>query len=134
MKILKHLTYVLLLSTAFVACKKDKASSENPAATKFHGKWVGTFGFDEDVTGYFFSLNVEPGGVIQELNFSGVATGEGTWKIEGNTLKGNYKMKFSPFNEYSVVAIINQTTGKMEGSWGYDGNGTTGGKMLLEKK
>ena len=134
MKFLKHLTYVLLLSTAFLACKKDKASSENPAATKFYGKWVGSFGFDEDVTGYFFSVNVKPDGVFQELNSSSVAKGEGTWKIEGNILRGNYKMKFSPFNEYTVLATINASTGKMEGSWGYDGDGTDGGKILLEKQ
>ena len=134
MKYLKHLTYVLLLSTAFVACKKDKASTENPGAVKFQGKWTGTFGFDSENAGYFFSLNVKPDGTFQELNSSGVAKGEGSWKIEGNTLRGNYKMKFSPFNEYTVLPIINTATGKMEGSWGYDDDGTDGGKILLDKQ
>ena len=63
-----------------------------------------------------------------------MAKGEGTYKIKGNTLKGTYKMKFSPFNQYSVIATINPTTGKIEGSWGYDDSGDDGGKILLSKQ
>lgn len=135
MKILKHFASVLLLSTIFLACKKDNnGPSTDPNATKFIGKWVGTYGFDSDVSGYFFALNIKSDGVIQELNSSGVAKGEGTWTMQGNTLKGTYKMKFSPFNEYSVLATVNTSTGKIEGSWGYDDNGADGGKMLLSKQ
>jgi len=135
MKILKNLAYVLLLSTAFVACKKDKASTSNdPNAQKFFGKWVGTYGFDSDVTGYYFSLNIKSDGTFQELNSSGVAKGQGSWTMQGNTLRGNYKMLFSPYNEYTVLATVNSTTGKIEGSWGYDGSGTDGGKILLVKQ
>jgi hypothetical protein len=43
-------------------------------------------------------------------------------------------MKFSPFNEYTVLATVNSATGKIEGSWGYDDDGADGGKILLVKQ
>ena len=135
MKILKHFASVLLLSTIFLACNKDNDGPKtDPNAAKFFGKWVGTYGFDSDVPGYFFALNIKSDGVIQELNSSGVAKGEGSWTIQGSTLKGVYKMKFSPFNEYSVLATVNSATGKIEGTWGFDSNGADGGKILLTKQ
>jgi hypothetical protein len=54
--------------------------------------------------------------------------------VQGSTLKGTYKMLFSPFNEYCVLVTHNQSTGKIEGSWGYDKNGSDGGKILLAKQ
>jgi hypothetical protein len=135
MKFFKRLAVVLLIASVFTACKKDKdSSSSNSEAQQFYGKWVGTYGFDNDVPAYFFSLNIASDGSIQELNSSGVAKGQGTWKVTGSTLKGTYKMLFSPYNEYSVIATINSSTGKMEGSWGYDDNGSDGGKILLSKQ
>jgi len=136
MKLLKCFAFVLLLSTAFVACKKDNdgisSTPPNPSASPFTGKWIGKFGFNDETPNAFFSLNIKSNGEIQELNSSGVAKGKGTYTIEGSVLKGTYKMVFSPFNEYSVIATVN-AAGKMEGSWGYDKNGTDGGKILLSK-
>ena len=135
MKLLKSTALVLFFATLFVACKKDKDQpSDAITAIPFMGKWTGTYGFDNETPGYFFSLNIKSGGVIQELNSSGVAKGEGTYKMQGNTLKGTYKMKFSPYNQYSVIAVINPTTGKIEGTWGYDDSGNDGGKILLSKQ
>jgi len=135
MRSLKSFALLLILSTAFLACKKDKDESSNQAGSEsFMGKWTGTYGFDNDFPGYFFSLNIKSDGVIQELNSSGVAKGEGTWTMQGSALKGVYKMKFSPYNEYSVIATFNPATGKIEGTWGYDNNGADGGKILLAKQ
>ena len=132
---IKRLAFVVLLASAFTACKKEKdALSSNPEAQKYLGKWVGNYGFDNDVPGYFFSLNINSNGSIQELKSNGDPKGEGTWKMDGATLKGTYKMLFSPYNEYSVEATINSSTGKLEGTWGYDGDGTDGGKILLSKQ
>ena len=134
MNLFKRLAFVLLLTSVFAACKKDKDSSpSNSEAQQFYGKWVGTYGFDNDVPGYFFSLNIQSDGTIQELKSNGDAKGQGTWKVEGSVLKGTYKMLFSPFNEYSVIATVNSSTGKIEGTWGYDGDGSDGGKILLTK-
>ena len=135
MNLFKRLAFVLLLTSVFTACKKDKdSSSHSPEAQQFFGKWVGTYGFDNDVPGYFFSLNIKADGTIQELKSNGDAKGQGTWTVQGSVLKGNYKMTFSPYNEYSVVATVNASTGKIEGSWGYDGNGSDGGKIALVKQ
>lgn len=136
MKSLKSFALLLLLGIAFAACKKDKdeSSFNNAGSEPFIGKWTGTYGFDSNVPSYFFSLNIKADGVIQELNSSGVAKGEGTWTMQGNTLKGVYKMKFSPYNEYSVLATFQASTGKIEGTWGYDANGADGGKILLSKQ
>lgn len=134
---MKSLSFAILLFLGFalVACKKDKDNTTTNASSEpFIGKWVGTYGFDNDVPGYFFSLNIKSGGEIQELNSSSVAKGKGTWVMQGNTLKGNYKMLFTPFNEYSVAVTINQSTGKIEGTWGYDKNAADGGKILLAKQ
>lgn len=135
MNFIKRLAFVLLLTSVFTACKKDKdSSSSNSDAQPYFGKWVGNYGFDNDVPGYFFSIKILSDGTIQELNSSGVAKGQGTWKMSGASLKGTYKMLFSPYNEYSVIATINTSTGMIEGSWGYDGNGSDGGKILLGKQ
>lgn len=132
MKFLKSLALILLASVIFTACKKDK--NDAALAAPFIGKWTGSYGFNGDAPAYFFSLQIKSDGVIQELNSSGVAKGEGQWTIQGKTLKGTYKMLFSPYNEYAVSAVINASTGKMEGSWGFDKNAENGGKILLAKQ
>jgi len=70
--------------------------------------------------------------VIQELNSSGAAKGEGSWTLQGNTLKGTYNMLFSPYNEYSVIVTIDGS-GAMVGTWGFDKNGSDGGKVSMTK-
>ena len=136
MSFLKTFALLLILGSSFVACKKDDNDKpgSNPDAAPFIGKWTGTFGYDNSNSGYFFAINVKADGVIQELNASGVAKGQGTWTLQGTTLKGSYKMLFSPFNQYSVITKVNASTGKMEGSWGYDGDGGDGGQILLTKQ
>jgi hypothetical protein len=79
MKFLRTAIMALFISTAFVACKKDNDKEiNNSSSAQFTGKWVGTYGFDNDVPTIFFSLNIKSDGVIQELNSSGVAKGQGT--------------------------------------------------------
>jgi len=129
-------TILLFLGFSLVACNKDKDSaipSNNGSPASFIGKWTGKYGFSNDVPDHFFSLNIKTDGEIQELNSSGVAKGKGTWVMQGNTLKGNYKMLFIPFSEYSVIVTVNPS-GQMEGTWGYDKDGTDGGKLLLAKQ
>lgn len=127
------LSALLLFSVvSFVSCKKDSNNTTASSET-FTGKWTGKYGFGAETPNNFFSLNIKPDGEIQELNSSGVAKGKGNWTVQGKTLKGTYKMLFSPFNEYSVLVTVN-TEGKMQGSWGYDSNGTDGGLLTLSKQ
>jgi hypothetical protein len=134
MRLIKSFALLLFLGSSFLACKKDHNNTTNHSGSEaFIGKWKGNYGFDDNLPGYFFSLNIKSDGVIQELNSSGVAKGEGTWNMQGSLLKGVYTMKFSPYNKYSVLVSVNASTGKLEGTWGYDDNGTDGGKILLSK-
>ena len=130
MKLLKTLSLFVLSISLFIACSKN--SDAPPAAEAMQGKWVGTYGFDNDAPTHFFSLNIKPGGVIQELNNSGIAKGAGTWTLQGNTIKGNYKMLFAPFNEYSVSVSLD-ANGQMTGTWGFDKDPADGGKVLMSK-
>ena len=135
MKFLKSAAMILLLSITFIACDKDNDDSKpNGNSSKFIGKWVGTYGFGSSNSDDYFALNIKSNGDIQEIGeHSGAATGQGTWKMEGNTLVGDYKMLWSPFNQYGVRVTIN-AAGKMEGTWGSDGSTTDGGKVLLIKQ
>ena len=130
MKLLKTLSLVVLSITLFIACSKN---SDSPStATAMQGKWIGNYGFDNESPTHYFSLNIKPGGVIQELNGLGVAKGAGTWTVQGNTIKGNYKMLFAPYNEYSVSVSLD-ANGQMIGTWGYDKDPSDGGKVLMSK-
>ena len=42
-------------------------------------------------------------------------------------------MLFEPYNEYSVVATFDAASQSLKGTWGYDGDGTDGGKMEMDK-
>jgi len=130
MKLLKTLSLVALLMPLIFACSKNSDSPAPPNAME--GKWVGNYGFDNEAPSHYFSLNIKPGGVIQELNGLGVAKGGGTWTLQGNTIKGNYKMFFAPYNEYSVSVSLN-ANGQMVGTWGYDKDPSDGGKVLMSK-
>lgn len=126
---------LLLLSVTFIACKKDNDDSPKTNSAPFIGKWVGTYGFGSNHSDDYFALNIQSNGTIQEIGEnSGMPVGQGTWKIEGNSLVGDYKMVWAPYNQYGVKVTINTSTGKMEGTWGSDGSATDGGKVLLSKQ
>ena len=130
MKMLKSFSLIVLFLPLLFACSKN---NDGPAAVEtMQGKWIGTYGFDNENPTHYFSLNIKPGGIIQELNGSGVAKGQGSWVLQGNVIKGNYKMLFAPYNEYSVSVSLN-ANGQMIGTWGYDKDPSDGGKVLMSK-
>jgi hypothetical protein len=132
MKVLTIAIITLVVSTAFLACKKD--SSKPSTSPAIAGVYDGKYGFDTETPGNDYTLNVRADGVIQEIGqSSGHATGQGTWQLNGNTLTATYKMLFSPYNQYSIVATFDAATGKLTGTWGYDNNGTDGGKIDMKK-
>ena len=137
MKIFKTMAVALLLSSVFVACSKDSdtTSNEVPKNTGIEGKYVGKHGFDNETPNEDFILNIKAGGVFQEIGTSsGNPTGQGTWHLTGNKLTAEYKMLFSPYNEYRVSLIYDATAKKLAGTWGFDGSYTDGGKMDVKKQ
>jgi len=133
MKVLTIAIITLLVSTGFLSCKKDssKPSSSSPAIA---GRFDGKYGFDSETPDNDYTLNIRADGVIQEIGqASGKPTGQGTWQLNGNTLTATYKMLFSPYNQYSIVATFDAATGKLTGTWGYDNSGTDGGKLDMTK-
>jgi hypothetical protein len=135
MKFLKTIAFVLMLGTAFMACKKDSESTPNPTPSNaIEGKYTGLYGFDDEGLVDPFILNIKPGGVFQEIGVhSGAPTGQGTWHLNGNKLTANYKMLFAPYNEYSVSLTFDATGKKLTGTWGFDKSTTDGGPLEVKK-
>lgn len=137
MKLLKTLAMSIMLAATFVACKKDSDSTPtppSPSSTGIEGKYTGKYGFEGEGLVDDFILNIKVGGVFQEIGtHSGAPTGQGTWKLNGNKLTANYKMLFSPFNEYSVSLTFDPATKKLTGTWGFDKSATDGGPMEVKK-
>jgi hypothetical protein len=131
MKVLTIAIITLVVSTAFLACKKDSSKPSTPAVA---GIYDGKYGFDTETPDNDYTLNIRADGVIQEIGqSSGNPTGQGTWQLNGNTLTATYKMLFSPYNQYSVIATFDAATGKLTGTWGYDNSGTDGGKIDMKR-
>ena len=131
MKILKTAIIALLLSTVFLACKKESTTTTTESAP-VEGMFIGKYGFGNDSPDKNYSLNLKGNGIIQELGqSSGNPTGEGTWKMKGNNLTASYKMLYSPFSDYYIVAVFNPATGTLSGTWGYEAGGTDGGKFTV---
>lgn len=126
MKFFKYLVVSLLIGTAFFSfssCKKNSDNINHP----LEGKWVGSYGFGNETPHAFFSFNIKPGGVIEELSQSGESKGDGTWSINGTTFSATYQWD-APLNTiYSVVAVYDASKGKLTGSWGYNSSSTNGG-------
>jgi hypothetical protein len=135
MKFLRFGIVALLLSTALFSCKKDNNDDFKPTNgnTAIEGKWVGTYGFGLDAPTIYYCLNVKEGGVIEELNSSGVSKGSGTWSLNGNVFTAKYQWKAPLLTKYSVTATFNPASGKLVGTWGYDDNATNGGKWEQTK-
>jgi hypothetical protein len=131
MKFLKFAVVALLLSTAIFSCSKDKDDDfKAPAGnTSIEGKYVGKYGYGNEEPSISYILNVKPGGIIEELNTSGVSKCvSGNWNLTGNTFKAKYQWK-APLNSiFSIAATFDPSTGKLTGTWGYGDNATNGGK------
>jgi len=137
MKFLKTIAFVLMLGTAFMACKKDSESTPTPTPTPsngIEGKYTGQYGFEGDGLTDPFILNIKSGGVFQEIGVhSGAPTGQGTWQLNGNKFTANYKMLFAPYNEYSVALTYDAANKKLIGTWGFDKSTTDGGPLEVKK-
>lgn len=130
MKIAKIMMLASLAIFTFISCKKD----DEPKSFALEGKWVGTYVNQASGNSFFFSLNIKPGGIIEELNQAGQKTGEGTWEIEHDILTAHYKMVAPNSQGYSIIAAFYKNNGKLLGDWGYDESATDGGTFQLSKQ
>lgn len=135
MRFFKFFIVALFLSTAIFSCKKDDNDNfTSPSNTAIEGKWVGKYGYQNEAPSIYYCLNVKPGGIIEELNSSGVSKCiSGTWSLNGNTFTAKYQWKAPLNTTFSVVATFDPSTGKLVGTWGYDNNATNGGKWENSK-
>ncbi len=132
MRSLKFLLITLVLSSAFIACKKDK--HESPPQTQLEGKWVGKFGFGNAAPSDFYSFNIKPGGILEELGETGLKTGVGTWKLEGNIFTGSTTSVLGTGSKYSVIGAFDQSKLKLDGNWGFDESVTNGGLWHMTRQ
>jgi hypothetical protein len=130
MNLSKFIFSALLLTTAFVSCKKDKDDAPKNAAIE--GKWVGTYLNKASETEFFYSFNIKPGGIIEELDNSGAKIGEGTWKLENNIFTARYYWPGGG-NGFSVLAAFYPNDAQLLGDWGYGTSTTNGGVWEMKK-
>jgi hypothetical protein len=128
MKFMKFSVMALTMAITFFSCKKDSDSvAKNTPTPGIEGKWIGKYGFGNETPGIFYSFNIKPGGVIEELNKSGYSKGSGTWNLNGTTFTATYQWGAPYYSFYSVSATYNEATHKLTGTWGYDNSATDGG-------
>ena len=130
MKISKIILIALVAVTGFASCKKDKVESKTTGGIE--GRWVGTYVNDASGNSFYYSFNIKPGGVIEELNSSGQKLGQGTWEFENNILTAHYS--WTSGSKYSVIAAFYKEDGKLLGDWGYGDSATNGGTWVMHKQ
>jgi hypothetical protein len=129
MKISKIILIALVALTSIASCKKDKVEAK---ITSIEGRWVGTYVNDASGNSFYYSFNIKPGGIIEELNSSGQKLGQGTWEFENNILTAHYS--WTSGSKYSVIAAFYKEDGKLLGDWGYGDSATNGGTWVMHKQ
>lgn len=109
MKFIRMAAIALVLSTAFVACSKDK----NDTPFVIEGTWKGTTG-----GGGFFGVNLKAGGVLERIYSDGQVGATGTWQLNGKTLTGEYH--FASGTDVTMTANVDTKHNKFSGSWSND--------------
>ncbi len=128
MKILKSALVVLMLSAAFVACKKDDVQPQQPAFS-IEGTWEGKIASGSAIPYGQYALNIKPGGGLQRVNKSGSVSASGTWQLSGNSFSGNYNYASGTVVTFS--ATVDKAQKKISGSW--QNNGGEQGTFYVTK-
>ncbi|MFC0774443.1 hypothetical protein [Terrimonas alba] len=126
MKIIKSLAVALLLTTSFVACKKDNT----PPPFTIEGKWEGKIGTGNATPSGQYALNIKSGGTIERVNSNGTITASGTWQLAGDNFSATYNYQNGTVVE--VVALIDKGSKKLSGSW--ENNGGEEGSFYANKQ
>jgi hypothetical protein len=128
MKVSNFLLFTALTVIGLASCKKDKADPQY----SIEGRWVGTYLNEASGNSFFYSFNIKPGGVIEELNSSGQKIGQGTWELEHDILTAGYT--WTSGSKYSIIAAFYKKEGKLLGDWGYGNSATNGGTWQMTKE
>lgn len=130
MKISKLLLVAFAMLSIFASCSKDNDDS-NPV--DIEGRWIGSYINDASGNSFYFSFKIKPGGVIEEVNNSGVAIGAGTWELDAATNVFTAKYTWYAGGIYSVIAAFDSESAKLVGDWGYGDSNTDGGSWEMTK-
>ena len=120
MKFSAAMLLALFSLTVLFSCKKD-----NDKKKSIEGLWEGTYVNDASGNTFFYSFNIKPGGVIEEIDADGDKIGQGTWELENNIFSATYSWPNGL--EFSVLASYYPDQTKLLGNWGYDDSVTDGG-------
>jgi len=133
MKRLKFLFLFVLGISLFSACKKD---NPGPPVTSsgIAGIYEGKYGLGSGTPVVFFSFNLKPDGILEELDETGAIIGKGIWTITGNTFYATSNYVPPSNNKYAIKATYNGATKKLSGTWGYVNNDANGGTWYMTKK
>lgn len=119
MKHLKSLAIALLLTTTFIACKKDST----PPPFTMNGMWEGKIGDNNDVPDGQYKLNIKGIGVIERISSSGKVSATGTWLLEGDKFSAHYI--FADGNTMvTLEGTVDKQQRKLTGTWENDGDET----------
>jgi hypothetical protein len=117
MKHLKSLAIALLLTTTFIACKKDST----PPPFTMNGIWEGKIGDNNDAPDGQYKLNIKANGVIERISFNGNVSATGTWLLEGDEFSGHYI--FADGNTIvTLEGTVDKQQKKLTGTWENDGD------------
>ncbi len=119
---------IIAITTVLFSCSKDK--NDQPPAT-IEGRWVGTYVNEASGNSFYYSFNIKPGGIIEEVNSAGQKIGEGNWEIANDILTAEYS--WSNGDDFSVIAAFYKNERKLLGDWGYGNSATNGGTWQMTK-
>lgn len=126
MKIMKSLIVALLVTSFFVACKKDNT----PPPFTIEGKWEGKIGNGNSTPSGQYALNIKSGGVVERVNSSGNVTASGTWQLAGSNFSATYNYQNGTVVE--VTALVDKGSKKLSGNW--ENNGGEEGSFYANKE
>ncbi len=126
MKIVKSLVVALLVTSFFVACKKDNT----PPPFTIEGKWEGKIGTGNATPSGQYALNIKSDGVVERVNSNGTVTASGNWQLAGDNFSATYNYQNGTVVE--VTAHMDKGSKKLSGSW--ENNGGEEGAFYANKQ
>lgn len=127
MKILKTAIIALFVSTAFIACSKDK---NEPAGFSIEGSWTGKIGTGAVTPNGQYALNIKKGGTLERIGANGTVSASGSWSIVGDTFTGIYF--YSNGTVVDISGTVDQSKNKLTGTW--ENNGGEEGTFYADKQ